>query len=268
MKSPGMTEFDRLTTLMERFTLRVQSADVASANLVVAGDEAGRPEKIWFGAAGVANDLANDLANGSLGGRVLFSASVDWGGVHNPLMAALPKRFGFELAGDMETIALVRLMCSETGAARCGSASVVNRLGEVLIVRLLRAQIEAGSTEAGLLAGLSDPKLSRALVAMHDQPGRAWRNEDLAGIAGHSRSRFAETFMATVGETPAAYLRRWRLTLARQDLHRGDRVDAVARRYGYGSAEGFARAFKSRFGGKPVKMRPNARHARAHQQSM
>ena len=121
---------------------------------------------------------------------------------------------------------------------------------------MLRTQIEAGSTRPGLLAGLADPRLSRAIVAIHDQPGRDWRNEDLAQIAGLSLSRFAEIFLATVSEPPAAYLRRWRLTLARQDVEKGDRVDAIARRYGYLSSEGFTRAFKKHFGENPITLRP------------
>ena len=77
----------------------------------------------------------------------------------------------------------------------------------------------------------------------------------LAEIAGLSRSRFAEMFLTSVGEPPAAYLRRWRLTLARQDVDKGHRVDAIARRYGYGSAEGFTRAFRKQFGALPIELR-------------
>lgn len=245
-----MAGFDRLTTLMERFTLQVMPADAERATLVVSADEAGVPSQILFGAPGIASGIDPD--------QVLVCVVVDWGGLDNPLMAALPGRFEFGLAHDAEMVSVVSLMRSELGAGRCGAASVINRLGEVLIVRLLRAQIEAGSTEPGLIAGLSDPRLSRAIVAMHDQPGLDWRNHDLAVIAGLSLSRFAETFMAIVGETPAAYLRRWRLTLARQDLLKGDRVDAVARRYGYGSPEGFARAFRHRYGRNPLDMRLHA----------
>jgi AraC-like DNA-binding protein len=105
--------------------------------------------------------------------------------------------------------------------------------------------------------------LNRAIVAIHGNPGRDWRNDDLAVIAGLSLSRFAETFVAVVGETPAAYLRRWRLTLARQDLQKGDRVEAVARRYGYRSPEGFARAFRQHYGQKPLAMRGIAGAQRA-----
>lgn len=250
MENLKMADFDRLTTLMERFTLQVMPADPSRATLVVSADETGVPAQILFGAPGIGRGIDPD--------RMLVCVAVDWGGSDNPLMAALPNRFEFALTKDAEMASVVNLMRSELGAGRCGAASVINRLGEVLIVRLLRAQIEAGSTGPGLIAGLSDPRLSRAIVAMHDQPGLDWRNQDLAVIAGLSLSRFAETFMTIVGETPAAYLRRWRLTLARQDLLKGDRVDAVARRYAYGSPEGFARAFRHQYGRNPLEMRVRA----------
>ncbi len=69
---------------------------------------------------------------------------------------------------------------------------------------------------------------------------------------------FAELFAAQVGETPIGYLRRWRLTLARQDLARGDRVETVARRYAYSSPEGFSRAFRKEYGVAPISLRLTA----------
>lgn len=242
-----MARMDRLTALMERFTLQVRPAQLDTATMVVTAGTEGTSGQIWFGRAGVGSGLSAEI--------VLFAADVDWGGASNPLLAALPDRVCFDLSGDPEAASVVELMHSELAAARCGSGSVVNRLGEVMVVRLLRAQIEAGSTEPGLLSGLSDARLSRAIVAIHGNPGRNWRNDDLAEIAGLSLSRFAETFASAVGETPAAYLRRWRLLVARQDLQNGDRVDAVARRYGYQSTEGFARAFRQHYGENPLAMR-------------
>jgi len=215
--------------------------------MVVTAGSGGASGEIWFGLAGIGAELAAE--------GVLFAADVDWGGASNPLLAALPEKLRYDLSADREAASLVALMHSELAAARCGSGSVINRLGEVMVVRLLRAQIEAGSTEPGLLSGLSDARLSRAIVAIHGNPGRNWRNDDLAEVAGLSLSRFAETFASVVGETPAAYLRRWRLLVARQDLQNGDRVDAVARRYGYQSAEGFARAFRQHYGQNPLAMR-------------
>lgn len=237
---------DRLTTLMERFQLSVSPAAVDVANLVTLG-EAGRPTCLKFYPHG------GPILMGSK--ETLLSARVEWAAGHNPLMAALPQMVHFDLTASGDTRELVQLMLVESQGRRCGAQSVINRLGEVLMVRLLRGQIERGATEPGLLAGLADPRLSRAIVAMHDYPGKLWSNADLAVEAGLSLSRFSELFAAEVGETPMGYLRRWRLTLAHQDLTRGDRVEAVARRYAYASPEGFTRAFRKAYGMAPVTLR-------------
>jgi len=242
-----MDRFDRLTTLMDRFRLVVQPAPLKDATLIVLQDGGGMPQRMCFRTDDARFSVSED--------RVLFSANVDWSGPSNPLLAALPAMMEINLSGDPDSIGLVMLMQSELAGQRCGVDSVLSRLGEVLVVRMLRTQIEAGSTKPGLLAGLSDPRLSRAIVAIHDHPGRDWRNEDLAQIAGLSLSRFAEIFLAAVGEPPTAYLRRWRLILARQDISNGHRIDAVARRYGYSSPEGFTRAFKKHFDETPIKLR-------------
>ena len=56
------------------------------------------------------------------------------------------------------------------------------------------------------------------------------------------------------------HLRRWRMTLARQDIQRGDRVQTVARRYGYGSPEALSRAFSRQFDINPLALRREAAH--------
>jgi AraC-like DNA-binding protein len=187
-----------------------------------------------------------------------ISAQVGFGGAANPLWASLPDRVEVVLKEEPEVGHLVALMQSESAAERCGAASVLNRLGEVLFVRLLRHLIETGQTRPGVLGGLSDPRISRALVAMHDRPEQSWSPADLAEVAGLSRSRFSEVFQQVVGETPAAYLRRWRLVLARQDLEKGARVEGIAHRYGFASSDSFARAFRRWFGETPLAVRQAA----------
>ncbi|MDP2579506.1 AraC family transcriptional regulator [Shimia thalassica] len=238
---------DRLTTLVERFHLSVTGADMDHANLLALADDQGQPSRIRFFARGLCNARDDEV--------VLFAAHVDWSGPSNPLLAALPDVVTLDLQPHQDTKALVFLMHQEALAKRCGAQSVVNRLGEALIVRLLRDQIEKGTTEVGLLAGMADPRLSRAIVAMHDQPGHLWSNADLAQQAGLSLSRFCEVFTRTVGETPMGYLRRWRLILARQDVMRGDRIERVAHRYAYTSPESFTRAFRKAYGTAPRTLR-------------
>ncbi|KIC39593.1 AraC family transcriptional regulator [Leisingera sp. ANG-M7] len=241
---------DRLTTLMDRFQLAVQAAVPGRANLIALADGAGEPVQILYRTRGPLADPAP--------GAVMWAARVEWSGQSNPFLAALPPVVEYDVSGNAEAQGLVRLMRDEAEGQHCGAQSVINRLGEVLMVRLLRNQIQRGATEPGLLAGLADPRLSRAIVAMHDHPGRLWTNADLAQEAGLSLSRFAELFAAEVGETPIGYLRRWRLILAHQDLARGDRVEAVARRYAYTSPEGFTRAFRKAYGVAPVSLRSAA----------
>ena len=243
-----MPHYDRLSALMQHFQMRVSLAEPGSGNLIVIGDPDTGPEGIAFWPRGTAADVE----------RRLFEASADWGGAANPLLAALPERLAVDAADD-ETIALLmQMLMSEAADGRCGSASALNRLCEVLIIRLLRREIERGATTPGLLSGLADRQLSRALVVMHDRPGQDWRNGELAEVAGMSLSRFSDRFVEKVGETPQSYLRRWRMTLARQDIAAGQRIQSVARRLGYGSPEALSRAFNRHFGVSPMDVRKAA----------
>ncbi|MCL6282368.1 AraC family transcriptional regulator [Ruegeria sp. 2012CJ41-6] len=246
---------DRLSALMSRFSLSVRPCAVEEANFAVVGDV--QPDCLIYGTSGHLHLLEPDKHS------VLLSARVCWGGSQNPLLAALPPEIRQDLTNDSEMRTVVDLLLAEQAAARCGSASVLNRLGEVLLVRLMRRQIEQGQMRVGLLGGLADPRLSRAIVAMHHRPGQDWRVDLLAQEAGLSVSRFAELFRKAVGVTPLAYLRKWRLTLARQDIERGDRVQRVANRYCYGSPEALSRAVSQEYGQTPTQIRKAAAEDRA-----
>lgn len=242
-----MSRYDRLSTLIDRFTLNVIPELVGDANLLIL-QCVNEPDaqRILLAPLG-------RIESSRVGGhQVVFSARIEWGGRDNPLLTTLPAIIDIDLRQEPEPRMLVELIRSESKARRCGVNGAVNRLAEVLIIRVLRYQIEQGRSATGLLGGLADPRLSKAIVAMHEQPGRGWSNDDLAAVAGLSLSRFIELFRQRVGETPRAYLRRWRMILARQDLQRGERVQQVATRYGYGSSEALGRAFQRQFGHNPV----------------
>ncbi len=241
-----MTKIDRLSALINRFELSVEPAPPEDASLLIWREP--EPEPGWRLMASPQAPLRRARR---LDRAPDFSARFSWGGEDNPLIAALPDCIERRVAPGDDLDMLAQLLASEQTGNRCGAASVINRLGEVLIVRLLRDEMARGAARPGLLAALADPRLARAIVAMHEAPGRDWRNDDLAEIAGLSRSRFAELFQAAVGEGPSAYLRRWRLGLARRDVARGDRVQTVARRYGYGSGEALNRAFHRAYAAGP-----------------
>jgi len=245
-----MSEFDRLSSLINRFSLKVTPQQNAQVNLIIMEDaKTGEPTKIVLAPLSFLPKLA------LVDECIMFSARTDWGGRDNPLFATLPDLIEINIQHNSDLSMLVRLLKTEAEAQRCGVSGVLNRLGEVLMIRILRQQIELGATAPGLLNGLADSRLSRAIVSMHETPGKAWKNEDLAEIAGLSISRFTELFSQRVGQTAQSYLRHWRMILACQDIERGDRIQTIAHRYGYGSSEALSRAFRRQFGNNPVSYR-------------
>jgi hypothetical protein len=60
-----------------------------------------------------------------------------------------------------------------------------------------------GADTTGWLAAIRDPKIGRALAAIHQRPGHKWSVESLAGVARTSRSIFSERFAVVVGVPPA-----------------------------------------------------------------
>ena len=144
---------------------------------------------------------------------------------------------------------------------RCGSESVLNRIAEIMVVFILRMQIEKGSADVGLIAGLSDQRISRAIVSIHEDPGRNWNNQELAWISGVSLSRFCEIFKTRVGKPPMSYVRAYRLTLAKREIACGKRLKNVARHYGYSSGEALCRALKKELGVIPRELQKLHRHS-------
>ena len=67
-----------------------------------------------------------------------------------------------------------------------------------------------------------------------------------------SRSTFAERFRERIGETPIAYLTRWRMILAGEKLINGrDTLARIAMSLGYESEHAFNTAFKRVMGRSP-----------------
>lgn len=242
-----MQRLDRLTAFFEAFELTAHIIDTHApntvVNLVIERQEGGKT-RITYSAKGCVLRDTPALR--------LAAATVDFGGMANPLLSALPELIEVELDDRPQLGPIVAAFVAESDSARCGQQAALNRLCEVIVLMLLRDAIKSGTTKPGLLAGLSHPALHHALVAMHEQPTIQWRIENLAEICGMSRSRFMAVFPSVVGMTPSAYLSRWRLSLARRQLLRGDPVKSVARYVGFGSAPAFSRAYMKTFGHPPV----------------
>lgn len=183
-------------------------------------------------------------------------ASFEFGiSLHNPLLKALPDLVHVTLADLPNIAATLELLFKEAMENHCGRQAIIDRMAEVLIVLLLRELMDQGRLESGLLAGLSDPRLAKAINALHADPASAWSLDSLADVANMSRARFAVRFRETVGMTPMLYLSEWRLSVAQSLLRRGWAVQSVAGQVGYASASALSRAFTAQLGLSPSEWR-------------
>lgn len=177
--------------------------------------------------------------------------SLDFGSPNSPLLLALPDELHVSFTESDAAFPVAAMIVQETSQARCGSPAVLNRLFEVLMILLLRRAIEQGQESVGLLAGLSDPHLKFALVAVHESPETDWSTERLADLCHLSRTAFYQRFNKVMGSAPMTYVRHWRMSLARLKLVQGERIVDVSNGVGYRSVEGFSRAFHQYFGAWP-----------------
>ncbi len=185
-------------------------------------------------------------------GADVVCASLRFGaGAHNPITRSLPSLVVVPLADLPGAQPLLELLYEEAFSSHLGRQASLDRLCELLLLRLLRFCIDRGMTRGGALAGLSDPRLAKALTAMHDKPSEAWDLDALAALSGMSRARFAVHFREVTGETPVSYLSAWRIGVAQNLLRAGRPLKHVSVEVGYGSPAALARAFVRTVGATP-----------------
>lgn len=182
----------------------------------------------------------------------LVCATIDLGsGLNNPLVAALPDALLVAL-GDMPKLnPVLALLFEESEQVASGQKAALDRLTEYLLILLLRHVIDTDSGSIGILAGMKDARLHRAIKAIHEHPEHPWTLEELAETAAMSRARFASRFRETTGTTPLSYLAQWRISIACSMLRKGSRIEFIAGRVGYGSQSAFTRVFSRYMGVSP-----------------
>lgn len=199
-----------------------------------------------------------DVAVGDGRDFVLLGGSVNLDTVDGALLTdALPPIVVIrrEEAGPIAW--LLEQLDAEWNGGAPGSRIACNDLLRLIFIHVLRAYLARGTAHhPGWLAGLGDRRLAPALRAIHAEPARRWTVDELARIAGQSRSAFAERFRATVGAPPIDYLAAWRMRLAAARLRRGDEpLPRIAQSLGYASDSAFAATFRRILGQSPARYR-------------
>ncbi len=100
-------------------------------------------------------------------------------------------------------------------------------------------------------------RLERALKHMHSHYEQALDVDQLAGLANMSTSAFHRNFRQVTASSPIQYLKKLRLTRARELLmDQGLKVKQAAAMVGYDSPTQFSREFKRYFGQSPQQFVP------------
>jgi AraC-like DNA-binding protein len=143
---------------------------------------------------------------------------------------------------------------------RMGADLVVPRLVDTLLVLVVRRWLEQHPLEsAGWLGALRDPKIGHALALIHDAPSYRWTVDGLASKVAMSRAAFARRFVSLVGESPHAYVTRWRMNLAARLLRTtSSSAEQIAAEVGYDSPTAFNGAFRRHLLTSPGRYRNSA----------
>jgi AraC-like DNA-binding protein len=180
-------------------------------------------------------------------------------GVDHPLLRALPSHL--VVTAELRARAswldeLLRLITRQMFADSPGAKASVIRLTEALFIEVIRTCVDQDKNLRGIIEAMEDPRIGRALSAMHRGLGREWTLDGIAREVGMSRSRFAERFQSLLGCAPMSYLSDLRLQKAMALLSgTSEPVQRIATQVGYRSPAAFSRAFSSHYGRSPRAVR-------------
>jgi AraC-like DNA-binding protein len=177
----------------------------------------------------------------------------------NPLFSSLPPvlHVSAQRPGRLHNLPdVLNWTIQEAAQITPGSIYVIERLLELLCAEVLRAHLENSATASGWFSGLKDPVVGRAISMIHSRPGELWTVNRLAQGVAMSPSRFAARFSAALGESPMAYVTKWRMNVAGRLLGESRQgVGEIAADLGYENVAAFGRAFKRHLGVPPATWR-------------
>jgi AraC-like DNA-binding protein len=182
----------------------------------------------------------------------------------HPLMSLLPPLIHLparDAGRHPQLLLLLQLLRGECVDPGSGTELVVPRLVDSLLVFVVRAWLSQQPVgAAGWFGALRDPAIAKALSLMHERPQVPWSVATLARKVAQSRATFARRFAELVGETPVAYLTRWRMCLAGKLLAESDvSLSEIAVSVGYETGAAFSKAFRRSVGCAPGRFRSRAR---------
>lgn len=163
---------------------------------------------------------------------------------------------GGRSGASAQLAALVAWMRNEAIVSHLGGAAILNALCTAMFALVLRLASEMPDAPPGLLGLAGDPRLAPALVALFNEPARAWTLPEIAKLCNMSRATLVRQFQEKLGRSASDLLTDIRMALAASELRKPSMsTGAVADVVGYQSEAAFQRAFKSHMGLTPAQWR-------------
>jgi AraC-like DNA-binding protein len=139
------------------------------------------------------------------------------------------------------------------GAPQAGSGAVIDRLGDLVLIELLRVETRRINQASPVwLNGVVDSVVARVITHFHAEPARHWTWESMSRVAGLSKSALDRHFRSVLGQSPKRYLLSLRMRMAASALAEGRQsINEIAESIGYDSGPAFHRAFRRTLGLTP-----------------
>jgi len=177
----------------------------------------------------------------------------------HPLLEALPEFIhinDYSSAAGHWLEASLKVIGEEAHQPALGSDLIARKASEIIFAQTLRTYFAHEDTNTDGLAAYADQEFAPVLQAIHSDPARAWTLEQMAKVAGMSRTAFANSFHQRFGVPPMAYVTDWRMEIARKRLaNTNQAIIEIAESIGYLSEASFGRVFKKKFGLAPGRYR-------------
>lgn len=167
------------------------------------------------------------------------------------LVNALPKLICLDIETNNALGKTAHWLFKEAFNSQVGQQIIVNKLGDIFLVQILRHILKNGLVVQGMLSGMAHPQLSKTMKAIHEKPAAPWTVDSMAEKSLMSRAKFAALFKETVGQSPSDYLTDLRIAIAQGLLKKDMPVSIVANEVDYEHGSALARVFRKKIGISP-----------------
>ena len=163
----------------------------------------------------------------------------------HPFLVSLHEIMHFEHTENQESIwPIVATIEAEINRTGHHEGPIIDRLAEILFIRLLDHCIGESKQTTGFLKALSDRRVYNALALIHAEPGHSCALNELGEKVGMSRSTLVRRFQSNVGVAPMSYIANWRLAkVYHQVIYTKYSLSQIADSFGYASVASMNKAF-------------------------